>query len=248
MKREGGMLLYVEGDSFLHRRDPRVKLALFFVLFVYLFTAPHWTWLAVALVAGIAFALIAGTSWLWLGLFWAVHLPSFIVLVAVPLGGAIAGDETLADAAGRLGGELRLVIAWSAAIFVSVSLFSTMKPDEVRQGLRGIGMPRVVAMSVALSLRMIYAAVDEGRHVVACMRLKGVALDPRRPRAFASDVLAVSLPLVFGLLRRAAPLVYAIDKRGYTDGRSQPPLDHADLWFLAVPIAVLAASIFASIV
>ena len=243
MKRDAAALLYAEGDSFLHRRDPRVKIALFALLFVYLFTAPHWTWLAAAVIGGIAFALIAGTSWLWIGIFWAVHLPSFIVLIGIPLRSAFAGEAALAEAASGLGGELRLVLAWSAAIFVSISLFSTMKPDEVRRGLHGIGMPQVVAMAVAVSLRMIYAAIDEGRRIVENMRLKGVALDPRRPASFFSDVVAVSLPLVFGLLRGAAPLVYALDQRGYVDGTRQPPLDRADRWFLAIPTVVVLASI-----
>lgn len=247
MKRDAAALLYAEGDSFLHRRDPRVKIALFALLFVYLFTAPHWIWLAVAVVAGISFALIAGTSWLWIGIFWAVHLPSFLVLIGVPLRGAFAGETTFADAAGDLQGELRLVLAWSAAIFVSISLFSTMKPDEVRRGLRGLGIPHVVAMAVAVSLRMIYAAIDEGRRIVENMRLKGVALDPRRPRRFLSDVIAVSLPLIFGLLRGAAPLVYALDQRGYVDGTRQPPLNGADRWFLAIPAVIVLASIAASL-
>ena len=42
---------------------------------------------------------------------------------------------------GTLAFGLRLGFAWSAALFVSISIFSTMDIDEMTDGLRGLKVP-----------------------------------------------------------------------------------------------------------
>lgn len=43
----GVPVLYQERDTVMHRRDPRVKMLLFALLFVFLFIAPTWQWMLV---------------------------------------------------------------------------------------------------------------------------------------------------------------------------------------------------------
>ena len=117
-------VLYQDRETIIHRRDPRVKLLLFALLFVFLFVAPTWQWLLVPSVLGATLAVLARTPWTWLAVFWLIHLPSFLVLVGIPAGGQlVAGSLALTKG---LAAGLRLVLAWTAARLVSVSLLSTV--------------------------------------------------------------------------------------------------------------------------
>jgi energy-coupling factor transporter transmembrane protein EcfT len=46
-------VLYQDRDSVIHRRDARVKIVLFGLLFIFLFVAPNWKWMLVPLVLGL---------------------------------------------------------------------------------------------------------------------------------------------------------------------------------------------------
>jgi energy-coupling factor transport system permease protein len=59
-------VLYQDHDTVLHRRDARVKILLFALLFVYLFVAPTWQWLLVPTALGLIMAVVARTPWKWL--------------------------------------------------------------------------------------------------------------------------------------------------------------------------------------
>jgi energy-coupling factor transport system permease protein len=47
-------VLYQDHDTILHRRDARVKILLFALLFVYLFVAPTWQWLLLPTALGLS--------------------------------------------------------------------------------------------------------------------------------------------------------------------------------------------------
>ncbi len=235
-------LLYIERDSFLHRRDPRVKIALFFILFVYLFVAPGIEWLLLALAAGLFFAISAGTSWIWLGVLWLLQVPSFTVMILIPLfTHDYSGTGSIYD---EISGELRLITAWSAAIFISVSLFSTMEPNAIRQGLKGIGFPGVVALSVALTYRLLYATLEEGLKITEGMKLKGIVFDIKQPGLFVKDLINLCLPLLFSLVRRVIPMTYALENRGNNEHVNLAPLDRGDWLFLLSSITILVLAAF----
>jgi energy-coupling factor transport system permease protein len=116
-------------------------------------------------------------------------------------------------------GGLRLILAWTGSIFVSVSLFSTMDSNDVTSGLRGLGIPTVVAFAVGLSYRLLFVTLKDILQIADAMKIKGVDLETRHPVRFIRNALKLSLPVLFAVVRRAPTLMAALEMRGFLHGR-----------------------------
>lgn len=209
--------LYREHDTFIHRRDPRVKLLLLILLFFFLFLAGSWEWMLVAVVLGVIQAAIARTPWTWMAVLWAIHLPTFIVLILIPAAGPLFAGN-FAKVAEAAAAELRLILAWSAAIFISVSMLSTMDAEDLTRGIRGLRLPPVVALAIGLSYRLLYTALGEAFRIADAMKIKGVDLNPKHFFRFLWNSLRLSLPLLLAVVRRAPTLMSALEMRGFRKG------------------------------
>jgi len=222
--------LYQDHDTFIHRRDPRVKLLLLLALFFFLFLAGSWQWMLVAVVLGLIQAAVARTPWRWMAVLWAIHLPTFIVLILVPAAGPLfAGD--FAEVAESAAAELRLILAWTAAIVVSVSMLSTMDAEDLTRGIRGLRLPATVALAFGLCYRLLYVTLGEAFRIADAMKIKGVDLNPRHFFRFLWNSLRLSLPLLIAVIRRAPTLMSALQLRGFQHGRGR--LGNLDFWDIA---------------
>lgn len=219
--------LYREHDTFIHRRDPRVKILLLILLFFFLFLAGSWEWMLVAVMLGLVQAVVARTPWKWVAVLWAIHIPTFVVLILVGAAGPLFAGN-FAKAAEAASAELRLILAWTAAIVISVSMLSTMDAEDLTRGIRGLRLPPVVALAVGLSYRLLYTTLGEAFRIADAMKMKGVDLNPKHFFRFLWNSLRISLPLLFAVVRRAPTLMSALEMRGFRKGRSQ--LGSIDFW------------------
>jgi energy-coupling factor transport system permease protein len=236
-------VLYREYDTVMHRRDPRVKVLLLFLLFLFLFMAPSWQWMLLAAVLGLILAAITHTPWKWLAVLWLIHFPSFIVIVGLPVGEQLFADHfQITD---DIATGLRLVLAWTAAIFISVSLLSTLNPRELTNGLRGLGVPAIVAFAVGLSYRLLYVTLHDIIQIADAMQIKGVDLETRRPLRLLQNVFKLSLPVLFAVVRRGPVLMAALEMRGFLQGsgRRQAKFDLGDAALLASSFLILGLAI-----
>jgi energy-coupling factor transport system permease protein len=183
-------------------------------------------------------AIIARTHWKWLLVLWMIHLPSFIVIVGIPAGKMLFGEglemnEDLAEG-------LRLVLAWSGAVFVSLSLFSTMDSNDVTNGLGGLGAPAVAAFAVGLTYRLLYVMLNDILQIADAMKLKGIDLETKNPFRFVCNALQLSLPVLFTVVRRAPVLMAALEMRGFhrQHSRRLPRINAGDLAFLGTGVLV----------
>ena len=237
-------VLFRDKDTVIHRRDPRVKVLLLGLLFVYIFVAPSAQWMSLAVLAGLLLAVLARTPWRWLAALWAIHIPTFVALVVIGGWGSVtSGDWTGVLDAG--GAHLRLVLAWTAAILVSVSLFSTIDPDDLSRGLRGVGLPAAAAFGLGLSYRLLYTSLTETASIADTMRLRGLRLEWRRPVRFIKESIQVSLPVLFSVVRRGPMLMATMQMRGYSRDAQLGRLQAADVAVLAIGVAVVAGAVVA---
>lgn len=234
--------LYQEYDTFIHRRDPRVKLLLLILLFFFLFLAKSWEWMLVAVILGLIQAVVARTPWKWMAVLWAIHLPTFIVLFLVGAAGPLfAGNFAKVVAAAAA--ELRLILAWSAAIFISVSMLSTMDAEDLTRGIRGLRLPSVVALAVGLSYRLLYTTLGEAFRIADAMKIKGVDLNPKHFFRFIWNSLRLSLPLLLAVIRRGPTLMSALEMRGFKRGSAR--LGNINFWDLVYFLIGLAVFVLA---
>lgn len=220
-------VIFQEKDTFLHRRDPRVKIILFLLLLALIVTARSWPWMAAALVLAGALALSARAPRGWMLVLWLIHLPSFLFAFAVPLVKTWSeGDIDRFFSAAE--GTLRLVLAWTTAIVLSVALFSATDAKSIARGLRALRAPALVALSFQLSYRLLYTLMSEAVEITKAMQLKGVELNPRRPLELVANTPRVAVPLTLAVLRQAPTLMSALHIRGISKVR--PVLDPLDRW------------------
>jgi energy-coupling factor transport system permease protein len=188
----------------------------------------------------------ARTPWKWLAVLWLIHLPSFIVLVGIPAGRQLfAGNFEINE---DIVSGLRLTLAWTAAIFVNVSLFSTMDANDLTNGLRGLGVPAMAAFAVGLSYRLLYTTLSEIFQIADAMKLKGLDLETKNPFRRIASSLKLSLPVLFTVLRRGPTLMSALEMRGVLKGRKEselPKLDPADVALLACSLVVCGLALSA---
>jgi energy-coupling factor transport system permease protein len=241
-------VLYQDHDTILHRRDARVKILLFGLLFIYLFVAPTWQWLLLPTALGLVMAVVARTPWKWLAILWFLHIPTFIVLLGIPacqqlLAGSFEINKDIASG-------LRLTLAWTAAIFVSVSLFSTVDTNDLTEGLRALGAPTVAAVAVGLSYRLLYVTLSQIFQIADAMKIKGVNLETRNPIRLILNGLKLSMPILFTVVRRGLILMCSLEMRGVLKGKRQrrrSRLDLADIVLLSGAVVICSLALGARI-
>lgn len=220
-------VIYQDKNTFLHRRDPRVKIILFVTLLAYILTAPSWEWMAIALILSLFLAVIARAPRGWIFVLWAIHIPAFLVVFSVPLiQSGIQGDFSNFFETAK--GTLRLVLAWTTAILLSVTLFSATSASGVAQGIRGLRLPPVIALSFQLAYRLLYASMNQAIQISKGMRLKGVGLNPKRPLRFIGNSFRVAIPVTVAVIKNAPTLMCAIQMRGIS--QRLPNLGKFDIW------------------
>ena len=214
-------LLYTEKDTFLHRRDPRIKLLLFAIVIVFLYTAPSWQWMLGATLVGLALSIVARVPPLALLLLWLLQLPNFIGLVIVPLW----HDLTVGDFApfdGDLDFGMRLGFAWSAALFLSLALLSTMSPDQLTDGMRGLRVPEPLCFLVGYAFLLMYASLADIFRTVDAMKIKGIELSIRRPIRALGNATKLFIPAIVIMARRAGTMMSTLQLRGFSFNQRRP--------------------------
>lgn len=234
-------VLYTEKDTFFHRRDPRAKWLLFVLLVVFLYTAPSWPWRVGMSLIGLVIAFVARLSWKWLLVLWLLQLPNFLALIIIPATrDLLQGDIQPFD--GNLAFGLRLGFAWSVALFVSVSLFSTMGIDEMTDGLRGLKVPEVICFTFGYAFLLMYTSLSDVFRIVDAMNVKGVKLKTKNPFRLVPNLARLMVPVIFTIVRRASTMMAVLEMRGFsfTEKPKRPMPYH----FGALDAAILAVGAF----
>lgn len=228
-------VFYVEQDTLIHRRDPRVKLLWFILLIAILYMAPGWPWMVALTLLGLIMAALARVPMKWLVVLWLIQLPNFLGLVIIPIGkdlfvGNLAVNENLAFG-------LRLGFAWMAALFISISLFSTMRVEELTDGLRGVGVPSVICFAVGYSFLLLYLSLNDIFRITDAMKIKGIRLETKNPIRLMLNLPRLMIPAIFTIVRRATTMMAVLQMRGFSFTKSRkkltlPKFDLGDAAFL----------------
>jgi cobalt/nickel transport system permease protein len=162
---------YSDGDSFIHRLDPRTKLitSLLFILAVALTPPGQWYALALYFLLMAGLILVSRVPVLYVLRRSLVIMP-FVLLIAIFIpffrGGEVAGSYNLwlwqisvtyngLQVLGNI-----LAKAW-LSILSLILLTSTTKISSLLRGLEQLRVPRVMVMILSVMYRYIFVLVDE---------------------------------------------------------------------------------------
>lgn len=248
-----GIGAYIEGDSWLHRLDPRVEIALAVAFTMAVFTAPTFPAL-LGLAALVATAVVTARI-PWGTALRGVPAISLVLVLAVAFQALRIDPSDPLVMVGRVGlsGAGLLVGLFFAfrivLLVVGTSLVSlTTTPVELTDGLEWylrplgkVGFPaQEVAMMASIALRFIPVTAETTERVIDAQRSRGAALDRGGLVARTRAWIPILIPLFVDLFRRADRLASAMESRCYRGGEGRTRLRRLSMraadWFALVAV------------
>jgi energy-coupling factor transport system permease protein len=237
--------VYNDYDTVLHRRDPRVKLLVFLALVIYLYVAPTWQWMLAMVVVGVGFAAVARVQPKWLLLLFALQIPNILGILVFPaIERVLAGQPAFA---GSFDWALKLALSWPAALFVSISLFTTMQTTELTDGLRGLHVPEFVCFTFEYAFLLLYTVLNDIIRIADGLKMKGVPIESKNPLKIARSLPKLGVPAIIAVFRRSTTMMAVLKMRGYPlddlhESRTSFTFDAGDAALLGSAVAVLAVT------
>ena len=256
---------YFEGNSFLHRMDPRVKLLATILLIVALFSASSmWTFLYITVlcvllmaISGIPFRiLLRGIRPLLLVL---VFTSLISVFMTVGKGEPLFCVSVFSwfDLVVYTEGILRAVLlalriillVMTTALFLTYTTTPTTLTDALERVLHPLTYLKIpvydFAMMMTIALRFIPTLVEETDRIMCAQKARGADFTSGSLLRRARALVPILIPLFVSSIRRAGELATAMECRCYRGGAGRTRLRvmrcrASDYVFMAVAVLCLA--------
>ncbi len=245
--------LYVPGDSWLHRLDPRAKLLLVTALLVAALLIRHVAFLAGLLLLTHGLLLSAGVPWGRLRWLWARMAPlTVFILLLQPLFASDSGQVlvTWGPVTITTGGVWEAVSfalrANAMAFAAAILLFVTDQQDLVR-GLVRLGLPYDYGMTFSLALRYLPTTYGLWVSISDAQRVRGWTPERQHWWQRFRAYLPVLVAVMIGSLRFSDELGLALAARGF--GARRPRSVWHDVrftsfdWLICAVVGLLLAGL-----
>lgn len=224
--------MYVPGNSWLHRFDPRAKLLVVFLLSILLFSIDSMVMLGAVLIVAIGGFLISGVPLRSLRtVVGPVVLIGLFTFVANTIAwGGLPADMTILRVGVTFAGAARglyFVLRLFALVLETALITLTTSPvaltDAITSILSPLRMVHVpvddIALVFSIALRFIPTIADEAERIVVAQTARGAQFDHGGLIARTKAWIPVLVPLLVQLFRRADNLALAMESRCYTGQR-----------------------------
>lgn len=225
---------YIQGDSVIHRLDPRTKLIGSFLYILIVFLADHWLAYGILALFTLAVILLSGISlkfffngikpMLWIIIFTVVFqmLFTFGGEVYFQWGPIMITSLGVINAAYIFA---RLVLI----IMMSTILTLTTAPLELTDGIEHIlrplsrfGFPsHEIALMLSIALRYVPTLMDETQKIMNAQRARGVEFDEGSFIQRIKAMIPILIPLFVSAFNRADEMAIAMEARGYRGGEGR---------------------------
>jgi len=211
--------VYLDRSTFLHRLDPRAKMAALAAFFVSALAFNHpayaaGAWAAVLVIAAASRSLVN----LWrirallflLFIFAALLWPFFVKgpTPALRLGPLTASLESLLYG---LAVGLRL----SAMVAAGMVFMSTTMIEELAHGLRRLGLPYAVSFALAAAVRLVPTFLGSSASVVEAQKSRGLDLESGNILARLRKHVPVLVPVFVTAIRSTDLTAMALESKGF---------------------------------
>ena len=231
---------YFEGNSFIHKLDPRTKIILLVAIIVFIFTAQNWTALvATGLFILICILLSKVPVKMYLKNLKAV-LPILVFTVVLNL--FFSGDNSvqpdwtvsfwkfsitnlsLNRAIYMMSRILLLILSSAELTYTTTPNDLTDAIENLLSPLRFFGLKNVVhtlAMMMTIALRFIPTLIEETQKIMNAQKARGADLENGRLIERIKALIPILIPLLISSVRRAYELAEAMECRCYNGGEGR---------------------------
>lgn len=252
---------YVEGNSLIHRLDPRMKIVLSILYIVTIFLAKSVT--AFALLTLSAFLLIALTGLSPAMILRGMRPLLFIIVFTAVFNIFWMTGDTLLISLGPIKIYLEgiinavLIILRIVLLIVATSVFLTYTttPLALTDGLEQLLAPlkklhvpvHEFSMMMTIALRFIPTLLEEADKIMKAQSARGADFESGNLMARAKAMVPLLVPLFVSAFRRAGDLAMAMEARCYHGGKGRTRLHvlkmHKNDWLAILSMAVLIACV-----
>lgn len=225
---------YIQGESFVHRLDPRTKLlaSFYFILIVFLANS-WWGYLALLLYAFLVIYL-TGISMryflkgirpmLWIILFTVVFQLFFTTGGTVYFQWKIIRITSVGVTnAAYIFMRLVLIITMSTVLTLTTSPIElTNGIEHLLRPLSRFGFPsHEIALMLSIALRYVPTLMDEAEKIMNAQRARGVEFDEGSLIQRIKSLIPILVPLFISAFNRADEMAIAMEARGYRGGEGR---------------------------
>ncbi len=216
------IFLYLDRNTWVHRLDPRTKIAGALLLFVLCLCFQHPLFLAAAAIGiGAIAASARALPNFWrlryllalLFLFSALLWP-FFVRGRTPLFALGPVEVTRESLFYGLGMGIRL----SSFVMTGLILLSTTRNEELTHGLIRLGIPYPVAFAFSTALRLIPTLAGAGATIIQAQVSRGLNLESGNIFVRMGKFIPQAVPLFIYAIRYTNLLAIALESRGFSPG------------------------------
>ena len=252
---------YVEGNSLIHRLDPRMKIVLSILYIVTIFLAKSVT--AFALLTLSAFLLIALTGLSPAMILRGMRPLLFIIVFTAVFNIFWMTGDTLLISLGPIKIYLEgiinavLIILRIVLLIVATSVFLTYTttplaltdgPEQLLAPLKKLHVPvHEFSMMMTIALRFIPTLIDETQKIMNAQKARGADFSTGNLLQRAKALIPILIPLFISAFRRADELATAMECRCYTGGEGRTRMNVLRStpkdWAAAFVVLVLGAAI-----
>jgi len=218
--------LYVDGDSFLHRLDPRSKLALGLALFVpaYVFGRPSFIALPLAVAVG---GILVGGGLRNLRRIWFILVALFVVGLIVWPGFVDPSGPVVVDAGPMFLTEGQLLFALGRSLRIAtfvitgLAYISTTSNEELVRGMRELGLPYAFCFAVGTALRLFPTFLGAAGTVRQAQEARGLDLTASNPIERIRNFVPLLIPVFMTAFRNVETQSMALEARGFDTQRER---------------------------
>jgi energy-coupling factor transport system permease protein len=228
-KRRGGKsrekLRYLQGDSFIHRLDPRTKIILILAFSSAALLTVDTVINAAIFAALLVLAYLSGAFRHWSRLLWRVAPLIAIIVIFDSLFSHVGWGPTLFEAnqwilriwltPGSIVYAITLGIRFLTIIGMSFLFIMTTQFEDFVAGLRKLHVPYVIALSLGLAFRSVTLLSADLRAIVDAQRSRCMELDARSFLHGIDRLLPLAVPAAVCLIYRSRNVSSAMLCRGY---------------------------------
>ena len=222
---------YLQGDSFIHRLDPRTKFLATFLFIIIVFLANNWlTYFILAIFTMIA--LLASKipmSFFWNGvkpLLWVILFTVVLQMVFTTGGDVYVEWAFIKITSYGVINAIFIFLRFMFIIFISTLMTLTTPPlqiadamESIMKPLGKIGVPvHEIALMLSIALRFVPTLMDEAQKIMNAQRARGVDFGEGNLLEQMKAIIPILIPLFVSSFNRAEDLATAMEARGYQGG------------------------------
>ena len=222
---------YLQGDSFIHRLDPRTKFLATFLFIIIVFLSNNWlTYFILAIFTMIA--LLASKipmSFFWNGvkpLLWVILFTVVLQMVFTTGGDVYVEWAFIKITSYGVINAIFIFLRFMFIIFISTLMTLTTPPlqiadamESIMKPLGKIGVPvHEIALMLSIALRFVPTLMDEAQKIMNAQRARGVDFGEGNLFEQMKAIIPILIPLFVSSFNRAEDLATAMEARGYQGG------------------------------